>query len=80
MNKPKDWIITTSGDIPLEKVRKSVIDAGFRIDEVLEEIGCITGFADDAVANTVKRLPGIVDVSQELPSINIGPPNAIDTW
>ncbi len=80
MSKPKDWIITTSENFPLEEVRKRVTDAGFRIDEVLEEIGCITGYADDAVANTIRRLPGIVDVSQELPSINIGPPDAIDTW
>ena len=73
------WVVTTSGDRSLSDVKKSLTTAGFAVEQVLDEIGCITGSASDDVANAVRAIPGVVDVSRETP-IDIGPPDAPVTW
>lgn len=73
------WVITTSGDRSLSDVKKSLSTAGFAVDQVLDEIGCITGTASDDVANALRAVPGIADVSPETP-IDIGPPDGPITW
>ena len=79
MAKEKRWVVTTSGDRALSDVRKKLVDAGFKVDRVLSEIGCITGTAEDDVAKKARNVPGVADVSPE-DSINIGPPDAPVTW
>jgi hypothetical protein len=79
MAKTKRWVITTSGDRSLNEVRKNVVDSGFKVDQVLSEIGLITGHAGDDVAKKVRNISGVADVSPEEP-INIGPPDAPVTW
>jgi hypothetical protein len=49
----KRWIVTTSGDRPLNDVARDIKAAGFVIDEVLDQIGIITGSATDSVAEAV---------------------------
>jgi hypothetical protein len=68
--------VTTSGDHALKDVKKQLTDEGFVIEEVLEEIGCITGAASEAVAEKLRAVPGVADVSPEPPPFNIGPPDA----
>ena len=79
MAKTKRWVITTSGDRSLNEIRKSVADSGFKVDQVLSEIGLITGQAADDVAKKVRNISGVADVSPEEP-INIGLPDAPVTW
>ena len=79
MAKTKRWVITTSGDRSLNEVRKNVVDSGFKVDQVLNEIGLITGHAEDDVAKKVRNISVVADVSPEEP-INIGPPDAPVTW
>lgn len=79
MTKRKKWIVTTSGDRALGDVKKKLTEAGFAVDQVLGEIGCITGSADDDVAERLRSVPGVVDVSADTP-INIGPPDSTVTW
>ena len=75
MAKQKRWVVTTSGNQPLSDVRKNLIESGFTVDQVLGEIGLITGAAEDDVADRVRNIPGVVDISPEA-RIDIGPPDA----
>jgi hypothetical protein len=68
------WVITTSGGRPISDVAVDVAAAGFAIDQVLEVIGIITGSATDGVAEAVRAVPGVADVSRDLP-VDIGPPD-----
>jgi hypothetical protein len=79
MAKQKRWVVTTSGDRPLSDVQKQLVENRFTVDQVLGEIGCITGTADDDVAKKARSVPGVVDVSPEEP-VDIGPPDAPVTW
>jgi hypothetical protein len=69
------WVVTTSGDRPLQDVARQLSGAGFAIEQVLDAIGCITGSASADVAETLRTIPGVADVSPEQ-SIDIGPPDA----
>ena len=75
----KRWVVTTSGDQSLDDIQKNLVDSGFKVDEVLTEIGLITGVAEDDVAEKMRQVGGVVDVSPE-PSADIGPPGSSDTW
>jgi hypothetical protein len=79
MSKNKKWIITLSGEQPLAKVRKQLVEAGFEIEEVFDEIGSITGNAEENVAGKLPEIAGVSDVSPEQP-IDIGPPDSSTTW
>ena len=77
--KSKGWIVTTSGERPAKDVAKDLRAKGFAVDQVLDEIGAITGAADDAVAVKLRAVEGVVDVSPDS-AIDIGPPDAPTTW
>ncbi len=73
------WVVIASGDRPLNEVAKDLADTGFTVDQVFDQIGSIVGSADDAVAERLRALPGVTDVSPEL-TIDIGPPDRPITW
>ena len=77
--KSRGWIVTTSGERPAKDVAKDLRAKGFAVDQVLDEIGAITGAADDAVADKVRAVKGVTDVSPDS-AIDIGPPDAPTTW
>ena len=79
MAKGKTWIITTSGERPAKDVAKDLKAKGFTVDQVMDEIGTITGAADDAVAAKLRGIDGVTDVSPDSP-IDIGPPDSPTTW
>lgn len=79
MADKKDWIVTTSGDRPLHDVAKDLRKKGFQVDQVLEEVGSITGAGGDDIAEKARAIPGVTDVSSDMP-IGIGPPEAEETW
>lgn len=79
MTNEKRWVVTTSGDQSLSDIQKNLIDSGFTVDQVLTEIGLITGVAEDEVVKKVRNINGVVDVSPELP-VDIGPPDSPETW
>lgn len=76
MAKSKKWVVTTDGQHGLSGITRKLEDAGFRVSEVLEAIGCLTGTASDAVAEKLRSVPGVLDISPEPPGIDIGPPDA----
>lgn len=79
MKQHKSWIVTTAGDRPVKEVVKDLRAAGFSVDQVLDEIGSITGSADDRVAEKARSIKGVADVSPDT-AIDIGPPGAPTTW
>ena len=79
MAESKRWIVTTSGGRSLKDVASDIEAAGLAIDEVLEAIGIITGSASDSVAEAVRAIPGVADVSPDQP-VDIGPPDSPTTW
>ncbi len=75
MAKGKKWIITTSGKHSLSDVKKKLTESGFAVDQVLEEIGIITGTASDDDLERLRKVKGVTDVSPDEP-VDIGPPDA----
>jgi hypothetical protein len=69
----KRWWVTAAPDAPLDEIAREVADAGFEVDDVLSAIACITGSAEPAVAERVRSIPGVTDVSEE-PVVSVGPP------
>jgi len=79
MTQSKTWIVTTSADRPIRDVARDLADAGFSVGQVLEEVGSITGDAAEDSVGKLRAIPGVVDVSPDMP-INIGPPDSPETW
>lgn len=75
MAENKIWVVTTSGNRKLSDVTKDLTEAGFTAEQVLDEIGCIIGTADEATVERLRAVPGVADVSPDTP-IDIGPPDA----
>lgn len=79
MPKKKGWIVTTSGDRPVTEVASDLTKTGFAVDQVLDEIGCITGRAEENVVDRLRNVRGVTDISPDGP-VDIGPPDAPETW
>jgi hypothetical protein len=75
----RTWIVTTSGERAAADVAKDLKEKGFAVDQVLDEIGAITGAADESVARKLRTVRGVADVSPD-GAIDIGPPDAPTTW
>jgi hypothetical protein len=78
MPKPTTWVVTTTGNCPLETVAAELRHLGFTSLQVLDAIGCITGAAPRAAAAAARRLPGVVDVAAD-PELDLGPPSGDPT-
>ncbi|HMD00406.1 MAG TPA: hypothetical protein VKH37_09635 [Ferruginibacter sp.] len=75
----KKWVITLSGDRPIAEVKKDITALGFKVEQLLSEIGSITGSATETVVKKIRSKAGIADVSEDS-DINLGPPDAPVTW
>jgi hypothetical protein len=73
------WNITTSSERSIHDIAKELADAGLHDSQILEEIGVITGSAEDAVAERLRQVRGVVDVSPSTP-VDVGPPGSPVTW
>lgn len=79
MSNSKKWIVTANDKNVLGDVKKKLTENGFVVDQVLEEVCCITGSANEDIIGRLRTIPGVADVSPE-GEINIGPPDAPTTW
>jgi len=79
MAKGKKVIVTTGGDRPIQDVARDLADAGLKGGQVLEEIGCITGSAEDDEVSKLRKVRGVKDVSPDI-SVDVGPPGSRETW
>jgi hypothetical protein len=73
------WIITISNDQSINDIAARLSEEGLTVKEILEEIGCITGSADEVTAERLKRVKGVVDIAPDM-QIDVGPPGAEETW
>ena len=75
MAKGKKWIVTTSGKSSLSDVKKRLTESGFAVDQVLDEIGVITGTSSDDNVERLRKVAGVADVSPD-EQVDIGPPDS----
>lgn len=75
MSSEPEWIVTLAPGSAPAAVARALRQAGFQVEQVLDEIGCITGRASAAVADAARRVPGVDDVAGSGP-VDIGPPGA----
>ncbi|MGO1689974.1 MAG: hypothetical protein ACTHYL_06800 [Halomonas sp.] len=73
------WIITISSDQPINEMATRLSEEGLTIKDILEEIGCITGSADNVTVERLKKIQGVVDVAPDI-QIDMGPPGSDSTW
>lgn len=78
MANGKRWIVTLADGSALPDVRRRLAQAGFDVDQVLEDIGVVTGRGDDAVAAKLRKIEAVEDVSPE-GEVGIAPPGS-DLW
>ncbi len=64
-----------SADRPMLDLAKDLTKAGFSVDQMLEEIGSITGTADEESIEKLRGVRGVLDIAPEVP-IDVGPPDA----
>ena len=79
MAERKAWIVTASEDRPVGDVAKDLTANGFTVAQVLGEMNVITGAAREELIEKLRAIPGVLDISPDLP-IDIGPPDAPVTW
>jgi hypothetical protein len=77
MNNPdrRRWIVTLSGERPVDAVADDVKAAGLEVRDVLAFTGTIVGEGTEATAEQLRGVAGVQDVSPDL-EVNIGPPDA----
>lgn len=79
MSKIALWIITISNDQSIEEAATRLRAEGLTIRDILEEIGCITGSADDITIERLKKVQGVVDIAPDI-QIDMEPPDSNETW
>ena len=73
------WIISTDGKRSLRAIAKDLARADFMVDQILTEVGCITGSTAAGSTARLRKIQGVIDVSPDTP-LNIGPPDSPETW
>ena len=75
--KERVWIVTLEPDrsISDDALIAELKRVGFHVDQVLTSIGSVIGRGTDAVAEKIRRVPGVTNVSIDLP-VDIGPPGS----
>jgi hypothetical protein len=68
-------VVTVSGDRGIHKVADDLRAGGFKVNQVLEAIGVVTGSADAKRVAQLRRISGVSDVSPDH-DVNIGPPDS----
>ena len=79
MATTKKWVVTLSNEKSVSEVSRELAKTGFDIDQVLDQIGCITGSGSDEVAQKLRKVPGVADVSPEA-TIQLPPSDESVTW
>jgi hypothetical protein len=79
MTQQPKWIVTVSDSRPVADVAKDLSAAGLAVEQVLAEIGSISGRGSAAVAAALRGIPGVVDVAPDT-GVDIGPPGSDHSW
>lgn len=70
-----DWVVTLAPGTAAKTAAARLRAAGLEVQEVMEMIGVVSGRATPAVAERLRALPGVADVSPT-PGADVGPPDA----
>lgn len=70
-----DWTVTLAPGTDAQAAVQRLRSAGLQVQDVLAEIGVVTGRATAAQAQRLRGLPGVDDVSG-MPGADVGPPDA----
>lgn len=79
MSTTKNWVVTLSNEKSVAEVSRELTETGFDIDQVLDQIGCITGSGSDEVVQKLRKISGVADVSPEA-TIQLPPSDESVTW
>lgn len=79
MTEQTKWVVTLSGERGLAEVRRALGEAGFEAEQVLPEIGILTGRCPAGAVAGLRGIPGVADVSPEH-GIDIGPSDPGRPW
>ena len=58
--------VTVDPNENMDAVTTDLRDAGLQVDHVLRAIGCVVGAIDPQLLPTLRAIPGVRDVSQEI--------------
>ena len=72
----KNMIVIASGERPIKEVTADLKKAGFKVDQVMDAIGQVTGSAVPSLQKKLKGIKGVADVTGTHEDFNIGPPGA----
>jgi hypothetical protein len=61
------WVVTVSPDRPIDAVATDVKAAGFEVRDILPFTGTIVGYSDESVAEKLRNIRSVVDVSPDYP-------------
>jgi len=79
MSTTKKWVVTLSNEKSVRELSRKLTETGFDVDQVLDQIGCITGSGSDEVAQKIRKISGVADVSPES-TIQLPPSDESVTW
>lgn len=79
MSTTKKWVVTLSNEKSVRELSRKLTETGFEVDQVLDQIGCITGSGSDEVAQKIRKISGVADVSPES-TIQLPPSDESVTW
>lgn len=58
-------IVTLSGSHPVADVTSSLAARGFKVEQVLQELGIVTGRAPSGLTDALRAVPGVADVGKD---------------
>jgi len=70
------FVVTVSGKRAIHDVARELKATGFKVNQVLDAIGVVTGSAEAASLAKLRKVEGVQDISADNP-VNIGPPGSI---
>lgn len=79
MAKLPKWLVTVDLDKSIQEIRGQLESEGFVVDNLLADVGCITGQANQETVNRSRQIAGILDISPDVP-IQLPPPDEQETW
>jgi hypothetical protein len=70
-------VVTLSGKRGIHDVARDLKASGFKVDQIMDAIGVVTGSAPSTHVDKLRKVSGVQDVSAEHAPFNIGPPGSI---
>jgi hypothetical protein len=79
MESRTGWLITTSGERPLDDIVADLRTRGFQPTQILSEINLVTGTCAPSRVDALRAISGVTAIEADM-SIDIGPPGDASTW